>query len=179
MGMFWTVLVVLIVLTVGLSALYTRLVGQRMRCQEAYRRLAEALRKRYNLLPNLLQAVRSVAPHETEALDHVEAARQRAILAEQPDVKVEAEDELTYRIDRLLTAASRHPMLKASTDYARLRGELREVQERIAAAEEYNDAVEAYNRLHDRKPYCWVARLVGLTRRRPMHLDKPAEGQAT
>lgn len=178
--MFWTILVVLIVLTMGLSALYTRLVGLRMRCQDAYRRFAEALRKRYNLLPNLVQAVRSVAPHETEALDHVETARERAILAEEPDAKVDAEDELTYRIDRLQAAADRHPMLKASTDFARLRGELRRVEERIAAsAEEYNEAVDAYNRLHERKPYCWVARLVGLTRRKPMHLDKPAGSETT
>jgi LemA protein len=128
---------------------YNRLVGQRNQVRASWAQIDVQLKRRYDLIPNLVETVKGYAAHERGTLDAVVAARSGAIAAAQTAGvadRAAAENMLTQTLGRLFALAEAYPDLKASQNFAALQGELANTEDKIAYARQfYNSAVQTYN----------------------------------
>lgn len=141
------VLIVLAILAalVGLFlvTLYNRLVGLRLRSQNAWSDIDVQLKRRADLVPNLVETVRGYAGHERETLDAVTSARTRAVAAQgaPPHARAEAEAGLSAALSGLSVAVEAYPELQASGGFRDLQGQLGEIEEAVQNARRYYNAV--------------------------------------
>ncbi|WBB92092.1 LemA family protein [Verrucosispora sp. WMMC514] len=154
------------VLMIGwaLSA-YNRLVRQRNQVQASWAQIDVQLKRRYDLVPNLVETVKGYAAHERGTLEAVLAARAGAMAAAvTPGVAVRAgaEEVLTRTLGRLLALAEAYPDLKANQNFAALHSELTRTEDKIAYARQfYNSAVQTYNTSVQSAPINLIAGLGG------------------
>lgn len=139
-----------VVLVLGWAlAAYNRLVRQRNQVRASWAQIDVQLKRRHDLIPNLVETVRGYAVHERATLDAVATARGGAIAAAgTPGVvdRAAAEDDLTRALGRLFVLAEAYPQLKANQNFAALQGELTRTEDRIAYARQfYNSAVLTFN----------------------------------
>ena len=142
-------LVVVILIVWGLLT-YNRLVWQRNQVRASWAQIDVQLKRRYDLIPNLVETVKGYAAHERGTLEAVVAARSGAVnAAEQganPAQRAEAENMLTQTLGRLFALAENYPNLKANENFLSLQTELSGTEDRIAYARQfYNSAVQTYN----------------------------------
>jgi LemA protein len=137
------VAVVAALLIVLLISLYNRLVGLRLRSQNAWSDIDVQLKRRADLVPNLVETVKGYATHERETLDAVTAARTRAVAAQSasPAVRAEAEAGLTAALRGLSVAVEAYPQLQASGGFRDLQGQLGEIEDAVQNARRYYNAV--------------------------------------
>lgn len=130
-------------------AAYNRLVRQRNQVQASWAQIDVQLKRRHDLIPNLVETVRGYATHERATLDAVATARGGAIAAAgTPGVvdRADAEDNLSRALGRLFALAEAYPELKANQNFAALQGELARTEDKIAYARQfYNSAVFTFN----------------------------------
>jgi LemA protein len=143
-------LVCLVLVLLGLWALmtYNRLIRQRNQVQASWAQIDVQLKRRYDLIPNLVETVRGYADHERSTLDAVVQARNSAISAANaaPATRAEAENALTQTLGRLFALAEAYPNLKASENFLGLQSELAGTEDKIAYARQfYNSAVQTFN----------------------------------
>jgi len=145
--MTWTWIAIAVVLVALLGVvLYNRLVQARNRVDNAWGQVDVQLKRRYDLIPNLVETVRGYASHERETLDAVVQARGAAQAASGPEEQAEAENVLTGALRRLFALAEAYPDLRAAPNFADLQTQLADTENRIAVARQiYNDAVLTYN----------------------------------
>ncbi len=147
------------------------LVALDQRCETAFADIDVHLKHRHNLLPGLVQVVKGAAGHEKELVLGVAEARARALGAAAPGVRLKAEGNLTAQIGSLLAAAERHPELKALPEFANLRQQLTECENRITAARRfYNLAIEEYNVALRQFPGSFIAQKRRMDRRQAFDL---------
>ena len=134
--------VVALILIAGIS-LYNRLVGLRLRSQNAWSDIDVQLKRRADLVPNLVETVKGYASHERETLDAVTAARTRAVAASSagPAERAEAEAGLTAALRGLTVAVEAYPELQASGGFRDLQGQLGAIEEAVQNARRYYNAV--------------------------------------
>jgi len=140
-------LVAVLVLAWGLMA-YNRLVRQRNQVDAAWAQIDVQLKRRYDLIPNLVETVKGYAAHERGTLDAVVQARNTAITVAQqgPAARAQAENALTQTLGRLFALAEAYPNLKANENLLGLQNELASTEDKIAYARQfYNSAVQTYN----------------------------------
>jgi LemA protein len=140
-------LVVGLVIAWGLIS-YNRLVRQRNQVNAAWAQIDVQLKRRYDLIPNLVETVKGYAAHERGTLDAVAQARDSAIAAAaaEPVVRSQAENALAQTLGRLFALAEAYPTLRASENFLRVQGELSGTEDKIAYARQfYNSAVQTYN----------------------------------
>jgi len=173
----WIVLGVLaLVLIYGLYA-YNRLVRTRNRVDNAWSQIDVQLRRRYDLIPNLVEAVKGYAAHEREVFDHVADARAQAEQASTVGDQAQAENQLTRGLRRLIAVAEAYPQLKASENFLALQEELTATESRIAYARQfYNDQVAALNTYRQSFPSAIVARLGNFPARQFFDIEDPVRG---
>ncbi len=189
------VLGLVVVLVIAIIATYNRFVRQRNLIEESWRQIDVELRRRYDLIPNLVETVKGYAAHERQTLDAVIQARNQAA-APSTSVAEQAVDEtaLTRSLRGLLAIAEAYPNLKADTQFTALQQQLGETEDRIAAGRRfYNGNVRAYNTRTETFPSSIIAGLFGFrkaeyfeeqdeTVRAPVKVDfgttPPAAGQA-
>ena len=139
-----TIILFLIVLIGGWIVIsYNRLVTLRNRAKEAWADIDVQLKRRYDLIPNLVEAVKGYAAHEKEVFEKVTEARTRAILAEKEgDVKkvAEAENFLSSTLKTLFAVVENYPDLKASQNFLELQRELRDTEDKIMYARRFYNA---------------------------------------
>ncbi|WP_204292698.1 LemA family protein [Micromonospora gifhornensis] len=144
---------------------YNRLVRQRNQVQASWAQIDVQLKRRYDLIPNLVETVRGYATHENAALTGVIAARSGAIAAAGAPAVVHraaAENTLTQALGRLFAVAEAYPELKANQNFASLQGELARTEDKIAYARQfYNSAVLTFNTTVQSIPTNLVANLGG------------------
>ena len=123
--------------------LYNRLVGLRLRSQNAWSDIDVQLKRRADLVPNLVETVKGYASHERETLDAVTAARTRAVAAQgaSPAVRAEAEAGLSAALRGLTVAVEAYPQLQASGGFRDLQGQLAEIEDAVQNARRYYNAV--------------------------------------
>ena len=141
------VLVVLVVL-IGLYVLvtYNGLVSLRNRIENAWAQIDVQLKRRYDLIPNLVETVKGYASHEKETLDRVIQARNAGMGANGPQDQAQAENVLTGALKSVFALSEAYPDLKANTNFLQLQEELTGTEGRIAYARQfYNDTVYRYN----------------------------------
>lgn len=134
--------VVVLVVALGIG-LYNRLVGLRLRAQNAWSDIDVQLKRRADLVPNLVETVKGYAAHERETLDAVVAARTRAVAAAgaSPAERAEAEAGLTTALRGLTVAVEAYPQLQASGGFRDLQGQLAGIEEAVQNARRYYNAV--------------------------------------
>ena len=142
------IIILVIVVLVGLYAVfsYNRLVSLRNRIENAWAQIDVQLKRRYDLIPNLVETVKGYASHERETLDAVIEARNAGMSASGPHDQAEAENQITGALKSLFALSEAYPDLKANQNFAQLQEELTGTEGRIAYARQfYNDTVYRYN----------------------------------
>ena len=143
------ILVVVVLLVVFLIAAYNGLVKARNRVDNAFAQIEVQQKRRYDLIPNLVETVKGYAAHERQTLEAVTAARTSAISAQQGGdlaQQAQAENALTGALTSLFAVAEAYPDLKANQNFLQLQEELTATEDRIAYSRQFfNDSVLSYN----------------------------------
>lgn len=156
----WIVLGLVVVLVFWLVAAYNGLVRDRNRVDNAWSQVDVQLKRRYDLIPNVVETVKGYATHEQETFQRVTEARSAAQAAQGPAEQAEAENFLTSALRQLFAVAEDYPELRASENFQGLQEELSETENRIAVSRQiYNDTVLTYNNLVQTVPSNIVANI--------------------
>ena len=170
---------VLMVLLWGVVT-YNRFVGLRAHIRDAWAGIDVELKRRYDLIPNLVETVKGYAAHERETLDAVIQARNQAMASHGPaDAQAKDEQALTGALRQLAVVVEQYPQLKADSGFNQLQGQLAEKEERIAAARRfYNGNVRTFNQLTRMVPSNIIANSFGFTPEPYFELEDPAQREA-
>ena len=142
----WIIVIAVVALAGYMLFAYNSLVRQRNQVKEAWSDIDVQLKRRYNLIPNLLEAVKGYASHERETFESVTQARVKALGAQTPQDKAQAENMLTSTLKTLFAVAEAYPDLKANANFLELQRELSDTENKIQAARRfYNTNVRDYN----------------------------------
>jgi LemA protein len=151
-------------LLVACALLYNRLVKLRNRVDNAWSQVDVQLRRRYDLIPNLVETVKAYAAHESETLGAVVKARDGARSAATIEEQGKAESALTGAIGRLLAVTEAYPELRSEERFAELQEELARTEDKISVSRHiYNDTTLNYNDAVSTLPSSLLARLAGLS----------------
>lgn len=150
------------VLALYAIAVYNRLVSLKNQIKNAWHQIDVQLRRRYDLIPNLVETVKGYAAHEKEIFEKVAEARSAALNAKTVKEQADAENLLTSTLKTLFAVAENYPDLKASENFMMLQEELAATENKIAYARQfYNDAVMRYNTLLQSFPSNFMAKMFG------------------
>lgn len=142
----WIVLGIAVLLVLFVIVTYNRLVRLRNRIEAAWSQIDVQLRRRHDLIPNLVETVKGYAAHERETLENVTRARQQAVAAQGPEAQGQAENMLTQALRQLFAVAEAYPDLKANENFLALQEELTGTEGRIAFSRQfYNEQVLVYD----------------------------------
>nr|MBD3359298.1 LemA family protein [Candidatus Buchananbacteria bacterium] len=143
----WGIIIILIVIIAAwLIAVYNSLIKSRNRVEEAWSDIDVQLKRRYDLIPNLIETVKGYASHEKETFQKVTEARSQAMGAETIEEKTQAENMLSETLKSLFAVAENYPDLKASQNFLKLQDELTDTENKIQAARRfYNGNVRDFN----------------------------------
>ena len=159
-------LAVVALLVIAAILLYNRLVRLRNRVDNAWAQVDVQLRRRYDLIPNLVETVKGYAAHERETFEAVTQARTRAQAAGSVQDQAQAENILSQALGRLFAVAEDYPELQADENFRQLQDELAQTENRIAVSRQvYNDTVLTYNNAIQTVPGLVVAGPFGFTKR--------------
>jgi len=146
MSIFYIVLAVIIIIFLWIVAVYNGLIRQRNRTKEAWADIDVQLKRRHDLIPNLVEIVKGYASHERQLFEKVTEARARAIGAQGMKEKADAENILSSTLKSLFAVAENYPDLKASVNFLELQRELTDTEDKIQAARRfYNTNVMELN----------------------------------
>ena len=177
MTVFVIVLVVLAVLGVlyGIST-YNRLVRLRTQSEEGFSDIDVQLKRRHDLIPNLVETVKGYASHERATFENVTAARNRAVAAQGPEQQAQAENALTGALRQLFAVAEAYPDLKASRNFIELQDEITDTEDKIQASRRfYNMTVRDLNVKVQQFPSSVIARFANAQEREFFELDEPGD----
>ena len=177
MWFFIILLIIVLVVVGGGIALYNGLVKQRNNIEGAWAQIDVQLKRRYDLIPNLVETVKGYATHEKETLDAVISARNVGMTAEGAHDQAEAENVLTGALKSVFALSEAYPDLKANQNFLNLQEELSGTEGRIAYARQfYNDAVRTYNTRIETFPGNLVAGSFNFEAREYFEVDGDARG---
>ncbi|MFA6134975.1 MAG: LemA family protein [Phycisphaerae bacterium] len=175
----WIIVGIIVLLLLALVGIYNGLVSKRIRCQEAWAQVDVQLKRRYDLIPNLVETVRGYATHEKETLERVINARNKAIAASGVKEQAEAENFLSGALRQLFALSEAYPNLKANENFSQLQEELTSTENRIAfARQHYNDSGAIYNTARESFPNNLVANAFNFQRQDYFELEEPAAREA-
>ncbi len=158
----WIGLAVLLVLVLYVIYAYNSLVRTRNEAETGWANIDVQLRRRTDLIPNLVEAVKGYAAHERETFDEVTKARAAVMAATGPRTAAEANDMLGTALGKLFAVSEAYPQLRASENFLRLQDELTDTEDKIAAARRYyNATVLRFNTRQQTFPTLLVARPFG------------------
>jgi LemA protein len=176
----WVVLIivaVVVILLLALVGMFNKLVRLRNRAENAWAQVDVQLRKRYDLIPNLVETVKGYAAHERQTLESVTQARANAINAQGPAQQAEAENVLSGALKSLFAVAEAYPDLKANQNFLSLQEELTSTEDRVAYARQfYNDSVLSYNNKLQTFPRNVIAGMFSFEKREYFEGDPEATG---
>lgn len=165
------ILGILAVLVIGVIGIYNSLVALRNRYKNAYSQIDVQLKRRYDLIPNLVETAKGYLKHEREVLESVIKARNEAFAANQKvaaspgeagsmQALMGAETALTGAMGKLFALAESYPDLKANQTMAQLMEELTSTENKVSFARQaYNDAVMTYNTAREKFPNMFIANM--------------------
>jgi LemA protein len=175
----WAVLIIIavvVVLALILVGIYNGMVRARNRVDEAWSGIDVQLKRRHDLIPNLVESVKGYAAHEKEVFEAVTQARAAAMGAQGPAQVAQAEGALSGALGRLFAVAEAYPQLRATENFQQLQGELTNTEDQIAGARRiYNGNVQEYNTRIQTFPGTVFAGMFGFTKREFFELDSAAD----
>ena len=170
---------IIVVVAIALIALYNRLVRLRNAVDNAWAQVEVQLKRRWDLIPNLVETVKGYAAHERETFEAVTNARTRAQAAQGPAEQGAAEGILSQALGRLFALAEAYPELQADENFRQLQDELAQTENRIAVSRQvYNDTVLTYNNTVQTFPGLVVAGPFGFSIREFFEVEEAAQREA-
>lgn len=164
----WAIALIIIAVLVVLLAIiaviwwfktYNKLVAATQKVKNQWAQIDVQLKKRYDLIPNLVETVKGYATHEKETLENVVMWRSRATAATTTDEAIDANNQLNNALGRLLVSVEKYPDLKANANFLALQSDLKGIEDKIAYARQFfNDTVQKNNELIQKFPSSIVAK---------------------
>ena len=144
----WIIILIAVVAIIVLFVIntYNTLVGLRNKVKDQWAQIDVQLKRRFDLIPNLVETVKEYAKHESDTLEAVVKARNTYLSASTPEAQMKADGELTQAITKLFALSEAYPELKANENFKQLQSELTSTEDKISYARQfYNDIVMKYN----------------------------------
>src|SRR6266566_7977608 len=176
-----TIVILVIVAIVLIAIAYTiatfnSLIRLQNRADEGFSDIDVQLKRRHDLIPNLVETVKGYAAHERQVLENVTQARTAAVAASGPQAQAQAENALTGALRQLFAVAENYPDLKASRNFLELQNEITDTEDKIQAARRfYNMTVRDLNIKIESFPSSVIANMRGIQKRQFFELDEPAD----
>lgn len=165
--LFWVLLAIVVILVLIVVSMYNGLVSLRNRVRNAYSQMDVQMKNRADLIPGLVETVKGAAGHERGTLEAVIQARSAVMNASTPDESMEANNQLTGALNRMMLLVENYPELKANANFQQLMNELREAEEKIRYSRQfYNDTVQKYNTKIEVFPSNIIAGMFGFKQER-------------
>jgi LemA protein len=171
----WVVVGIVGLIVLWWIATYNRMIVLRNRIDNAWSQVDVQLRRRYDLIPNLVETVKGYAAHERQTFEEVTKARQAGIDARTVEDQAQAENLITQALRRLFAVAENYPQLRASENFMQLQEELSGTESKIAYARQfYNDTVLGYHNLIQSFPARLVASMGNFLKRDYFEIEEAA-----
>lgn len=171
----WIILGIVVLVALWGVAAYNRFVRQKNLIRDAWANIDTELRRRYDLIPNLIETVKGYASHEREVFERVTNARARAIAAGSVGEQSQAENMLTGALRSLFAVAENYPQLRATENFQQLQEELAGTESKIAFARQfYNDTVLRHENLRQSFPTALLANAFGFRGRDYFEMEDAA-----
>ena len=171
-----TIAVIIAILALWTVMIYNRLVRLRNLCREGWSGIDVQLKRRANLIPNLLETVKGYMKHEKDVFQQVTEARSRALSAQSPAERGKQESALTASLRSLFAIAENYPELKANTNFLELQAQLAELEDEIQKARRYyNATVRDFNTAVEVFPNVVVANFFGFKKQEFFELENPED----
>lgn len=178
MTLFYILIGIAIGLALGAMVIYNLLVTRKNRVDEAWSDIEVQMKRRYDLVPNLVETVKGYVAHEKSVLENVTIARTQAMGAKSTEEKVRAENALSGTLKTLFAVAENYPDLKANANFLELQRELSDTENKIQSARRfYNSNVRDYNIMLESFPSNIVAGFFKFTKREFFDLEEEAARQ--
>lgn len=162
MIMLIVILVIVVLIALWVMGVYNSLVRLRNKVKDQWAQVDVLLKRRADLIPNLVETVKGYASHEKETLEAVINARNKAVSASTTKEEIEANGELTGALSRLFALTENYPDLKANTNFVDLQNNLKETEDKISYERQfYNDTVLAYKNKLEMFPSNIIASMFG------------------
>lgn len=171
----WIVAIVLVVIIGYVLMAYNGLVRQRNQVKESWSDIEVQLKRRHNLIPNVVETVKGYASHEKQTLQSVTEARVRAVEAKTPEDQAEAENMLSSTLKTLFAVSEQYPDLKANANFLELQRELSDTEDKVQAARRlYNSTVREFNTSIESVPTNIIASMFSFKQAEYFELDDEA-----
>jgi LemA protein len=175
----WVILAVVVVIVLLLIGMYNSLVRLKVTCDNAWADIDVQLKRRYDLIPNLVETVKGYAAHEKGTLEAVINARNRAMTATSPGEKAQAENMLSGALKSLFALSEAYPQLRAIESFTSLQNSLSEIEDTVQNARRYyNAVVRDLNTKIQQFPTNIFANMLGFKPREFFEVTAPAEREA-
>ncbi len=172
------ILLVVVVIVLWVIGAFNGLISRKNRVAEAWSDIEVQLKRRYDLIPNLIETVKGYATHEKTILEDVTKARTAAMSTEDPKAKLQAENQLSQTLKSLFAVAENYPQLKANENFGKLQDELTDTEDKIQAARRfYNGNVRDYNTAIEVFPRNVIAKMFGFGQKELFDVDNDIERQ--
>jgi LemA protein len=170
------VLVILVVLVLWVVGMYNGLVRLRNQVKNAWSQIDVQLKRRHDLIPNLIETAKGYMKHERDTLDSVTKARTQAVEAKGVANQAKAEGELNNAISRFMLVVENYPDLKASQNFLSLQEELASTENKVGFSRQfYNDQVLAFNVKIESVPSNIIANMFGFKQAEFFEIEEPTE----
>ena len=158
----WIILIVVAVIVLYVISTYNGLVVLRNKVKDQWSQIEVQLKRRADLIPNLVETVKGYATHEKDTLEAVVSARNKAVSATTPEAEMQANGELSQALGRLFALTEAYPDLKANTNFVDLQNQLKETEDKISYSRQfYNDTVLKYQNKKESFPSNIIAGMFG------------------
>ena len=172
----WIIIAIIIVLAIAFVGMYNSFIKLTNSCEEAFSTMDVYMKKRFDLIPNLVETVKGYAAHEKETLEKVMAARNGIQSAATVEEKMAQENVLTGTLKSLFAVAEAYPDLKANTNFLDLQDQLKSVEEDIANSRKYyNAVVKQFNTKCEMFPSNIIASMFHFERKPMFEVDSAEE----
>ena len=158
----WIIIGVIVLLVLYVISTYNSLIKLRNRVRDQWAQIEVQLKRRFDLIPNIVETVKGYANHESETLKGVIEARNKFTVASTKEQEIEASNQLTGAVRQLFALSESYPELKADTNFLKLQSNLEETENKISSARQfYNDTVLSLNNKVELFPSNLVAKIFG------------------
>lgn len=142
----WVILIIIAAVLGGIMSVYNGLVSRRNKVKNAWAQIDVQLKRRFDLIPNLVETVKGYATHEKDTLENVIKARNTYATAQTPEDAMNANNQIAGALNKLFALAESYPDLKANQNFIHLQAELTSVEDKIGYSRQfYNDTAMMYN----------------------------------
>jgi LemA protein len=170
------IIIILALIVIWLIITFNGLITRKNRVAEAWSDIEVQLKRRYDLIPNLVESVKGYAAHEKNVIEDVTQARVAAMSAQDPKAKLDANNQLSQTLKSLFAVAENYPQLKANENFLELQEELVDTEDKIQAARRfYNSNVRDYNIAIEVFPKNLIAPIFGFTKKDLFETENDAE----